>query len=110
LNNSLVVTLILTKGLVKRLLYFFISATRREINKLLMDKSSDVLTAAQKRNKINNLLNQMANKEKIIKNKGAEWNLRVCRELYCFCAIMLVVSKQKQEVFCLWKRILCTQT
>lgn len=60
----------------KKLIINFIteygSAAREEINKLLMDKLSDVLTSAQKRNKINNLLNQMANKEKIIKNQGSD--------------------------------------
>lgn len=60
----------------KKLIINFIteygSATRGEINKLLTDKLSDVLSSAQKRNKINNLLNQMANKERIIKNQGSD--------------------------------------
>lgn len=56
------------------------SATRKEIDDLLMDKLSDVLTSAQKRNKINNLLNQMANKEKIIKNEGSD---RMPKWVFC---------------------------
>jgi ATP-dependent DNA helicase RecG len=60
------------KKLISNFITEYGSATRVEINKLLMDKLSDVLTVAQKRNKINNLLNQMANKEKIIKNQGTD--------------------------------------
>ncbi|MFH0772639.1 MAG: ATP-binding protein, partial [Candidatus Omnitrophota bacterium] len=56
------------------------SATKGEINKLLMDKLSDVLTEIQKKNKINNLLNQMANKEKIIKNQGTD---RMPKWVFC---------------------------
>lgn len=48
------------------------SANRRDIDELLLSKLSEVLTAEQKKNKINNLLNQMANKNKIIKNEGSD--------------------------------------
>jgi ATP-dependent DNA helicase RecG len=52
-------------------------ASREEINTLIFDKLSDVLSGKQKKYKINNILNEMANKDKSIKNHGSsrmsEW-------------------------------------
>ncbi len=47
------------------------SATREEIDSLLMDKLSDALSAKQKSNKIHNLLYEMYSKDKTIKNSGS---------------------------------------
>lgn len=46
-------------------------ATRQDINKLLLSKLSDILSADQKKNKINNLIGQLR-KDGIVKNKGAK--------------------------------------
>lgn len=46
------------------------SATRKEINELLLDKLSDVLTVEQKMDKIGNLLYVMSKKEQCLKNIG----------------------------------------
>ena len=48
----------------------FGSASRKEIDDLLLDKLSDALDEKQKRNKIKNLLYAMSKREKIIKNEG----------------------------------------
>lgn len=47
------------------------SASRKDIDELLVSKLSDVLDEKQKRNKISNLLNEMANKDEKIKNIGS---------------------------------------
>lgn len=47
------------------------SATRKEINDLLISKLSDVLTEKQKMSKVHNLISEMAKKERIIKNSGS---------------------------------------
>ena len=46
-------------------------ATRGDIDNLLMDKLSDVLSGNQKRNKIRNLIAALSRKEKKIKNTGS---------------------------------------
>jgi ATP-dependent DNA helicase RecG len=47
------------------------SASREEIDDLLLKKLSDVLSEKQKRNKISNLLYAMSKKDKIIRNTGS---------------------------------------
>jgi len=47
------------------------SASREEIDDLLLKKLSDVLSEKQKQNKISNLLYAMSKKDKIIKNDGS---------------------------------------
>lgn len=47
------------------------SASREEIDDLLLKKLSDVLSEKQKQNKISNLLYAMSNKDKIIRNTGS---------------------------------------
>ncbi len=59
----------------------FRSASRRDINKLLWNKLSDVLDEKQKKNKIRNLLTALSTKDKVIKNIGSSkkesnWVLR----------------------------------
>lgn len=46
-------------------------ATRREIDGLLMDKLSDILSEPQKKNKIRNLLSAMSKKDAMIRNTGS---------------------------------------
>ena len=50
----------------------FGSASRKDIDDLLMDKLSDVLTKAQKKNRISNLLAAMARKDGSIRNQGSD--------------------------------------
>lgn len=56
------------------------SASRKDIDELLLTHLSDALNEKQKRNKISNLLYAMANKDKTIKNEGSnrkpKWTLR----------------------------------
>ena len=47
------------------------SASRKDIDDLLLDKLSNVLSEKQKKAKINNLIYEMANKQKTIKNSGS---------------------------------------
>src|SRR3989339_225054 len=49
----------------------FGSASRKDVNKLIFNKLSDILDEKQKRTKISNLINEMANKDKKIKNIGS---------------------------------------
>ncbi len=49
----------------------YTSASRQDIDKLLLNKLSDALSDQQKKNKISNLLAQMSKKDKTIKNKGS---------------------------------------
>ena len=68
----------------KKLIIAFIkkyeSATKREIDELLIDKLPNALDEKQKRKKINNLLYVMSKKDSKIKNKGSKkkpkWVLR----------------------------------
>lgn len=68
------------KGMVIKFIKKFGSASRKDIDDLLWTKLSDVLNEKQKKIKINNLLNEMANKDRIIKNDGSyrkpKWVLR----------------------------------
>jgi len=48
------------------------SASRQDLDKLLVDKLSDILDEKQKRNKISNLLSQMSKKDRTIKNRGSD--------------------------------------
>jgi hypothetical protein len=50
----------------------FGSASRKELDELLIGKLSDILSEKQKRAKINNLIYEMAKKEKYIKNTGTK--------------------------------------
>ena len=50
----------------------FGSASRKDIDDLLMDKLSDALTKAQKKNRISNLLAAMARKDGSIRNQGSD--------------------------------------
>ena len=56
----------------KKLILDFIKeykqASRKEIDDLLFDKLPDILDEKQKRKKINNILNEMSNKDEFIKN------------------------------------------
>jgi ATP-dependent DNA helicase RecG len=47
------------------------SASRKDIDDLLLKKLSDVLGKKQKQNKISNLLYAMSKKDKIIRNTGS---------------------------------------
>jgi ATP-dependent DNA helicase RecG len=49
----------------------FGAASRNDIDKLLLDKLSDVLDENQKNKKIDNLLQEMAKKDGTIKNIGS---------------------------------------
>lgn len=60
------------KGMIIELLNKFGSASRQEINRLLIDKLSDVLTEQQKRKKISNLLFGMAKRDRSIENIGSD--------------------------------------
>lgn len=59
------------KKMVVELIKKFGSANRKDIDDLLWSKLSDMLTDKQKKIKISNLLNEMANKDKTIKNAGS---------------------------------------
>ncbi|MEQ8224677.1 MAG: ATP-binding protein [Candidatus Eremiobacterota bacterium] len=59
------------QDLIKKFLVKFKQAGRDDIDKLLMDKLPAHLNGSQKKYKINNLLNEMANKTGVIKNKGS---------------------------------------
>jgi len=48
------------------------AASRQDINNLIIDKLSDALDEKQKRNKITNLLSEMAKKDITIKNTGSD--------------------------------------
>jgi len=48
------------------------AASRQDINNLIIDKLSDALDEKQKRNKITNLLSEMAKKDTTIKNTGSD--------------------------------------
>jgi len=48
------------------------SASKKEINDLLMDKISDALSERQKQSKINNLLFSMSSRDKTIRNDGSK--------------------------------------
>ena len=47
------------------------SASRKDIDNLLLDKLSDALDEQQKKNKVRNLIYAMANKDNTIVNKGS---------------------------------------
>lgn len=67
------------KKMVISFLKKFGSASRKDIDKLLLDKLSDVLNKKQKLRKIGNLLQVMAKKDKTIENTGprrkSKWKL-----------------------------------
>ncbi len=62
------------KDLILKFLNKYQSASRKEIDNLIFDKLSDILSEQQKKRKINNLLNEMANKDASIKNYGDRKN------------------------------------
>jgi ATP-dependent DNA helicase RecG len=55
------------------------SASRKDIDNLLLDKLSDALDDQQKKNKVRNIIYTMANRDKTIVNKGSSvksvWDL-----------------------------------
>ena len=59
------------KKMIISLIKKFGAASRSDIDKLLLDKLSDVLDEEQKTIKINNLLQEMAKKDGMIKNIGS---------------------------------------
>jgi ATP-dependent DNA helicase RecG len=60
------------KEMVIELIKKFDSANRKDIDDLLWSKLSDMLTEKQKKQRINNLLYEMAHKDKRIKNEGSD--------------------------------------
>jgi ATP-dependent DNA helicase RecG len=68
------------KNLIIEYLKEYKSASRQDINKLLLDKISDVLNDQQKLNKIRNLLSELSLKDNKIKNIGSKtkplWTLQ----------------------------------
>jgi len=58
------------KNLVIEFIKKYKKASREDIDKLLMDKLSNVLNDSQKRNKIRNLLHEMSKKDKTIFNRS----------------------------------------
>lgn len=66
----------LDKQYYKKLILDFIreygSASRKDIDDLLFEKLPNVLNEGQKKIKVNNLLNEMANTNKSIKNEGSD--------------------------------------
>lgn len=60
------------KALVIDFIKEFSSATRKDIDDLLMSKLPDILDQKQKKNKINNLLFEMSNRDKLIRNAGSD--------------------------------------
>ncbi len=58
------------KSMIVDFLKEFTSATRQDIDRLLLNKLPEVLDDKQKRTKVKNLLFEMANKDKSIKNTG----------------------------------------
>ncbi|MBU2575382.1 MAG: putative DNA binding domain-containing protein [Elusimicrobia bacterium] len=63
------------QGYYKVLIISFINqyghASRADVDKLLMEKLPDIMTPEQKKTKVSNLLNEMANKDKIILNSAS---------------------------------------
>ena len=62
------------KAMVTDFIKEFSSASRQDIDRLLLSKLPDVLDEKQKRTKVKNLLFEMANKDKSIKNIGTNRN------------------------------------
>ncbi len=60
------------KAMIIEFLNKFETASRQDIDKLIMDKLSDVLSDVQKRKKISNLLYDMSKRDKTIKNVGTD--------------------------------------
>jgi len=61
------------KDMIIEFLNKFETASRQDIDKLLMDKLSDVLSDTQKRKKISNLLYDMSKRDQSIKNLGNDF-------------------------------------
>lgn len=60
------------KEMIIALIKKFGSASRQDIDNLLMNKLPDVLNERQKKIKINNLLSEMSMKDRVIKNSGSD--------------------------------------
>ncbi len=60
------------KDLILKFLEMHNTASRKEIDNLITDKLSDVLSAQQKRAKVKNLLYEMTTKDRSITNKGSK--------------------------------------
>jgi len=60
------------KNMIVEYLKKFSSASRQEIDKLLMEKLPNVLNEKQKQHRINNLISEMSRKDKIIRNSGSD--------------------------------------
>jgi ATP-dependent DNA helicase RecG len=59
------------KALILQFLSKYEEASRKEIDELLTDKLSEILSPEQKKKKIDNLLYEMASKDKSVKNRGS---------------------------------------
>ena len=60
------------KEMIIALIGKFGSASRQDIDDLLMSKLPDILNEKQKKIRINNLLSEMSRKDKVIKNSGSD--------------------------------------
>ena len=60
------------KQLILQFLDEFDTATRKDIDSLIIDKLSDTLTAQQKRKRVGNLLYAMAHRDHSIENRGSD--------------------------------------
>ncbi len=60
------------KEMIIEFLRKFESASRQDIDRLLLSKLPEILDEKQKQNKINNLLSEMSRKDKTIKNIGSD--------------------------------------
>ena len=62
------------KAMILQLIVKYGEASRKEIDDLLMDKLSEILTHDEKKKRIENLLQDMSRKDKTIKNEGTKRN------------------------------------
>lgn len=61
----------ITKKMVLSFIKQYGSASRKDIDNLLLDKLSDALDDQQKKNKVRNIIYAMTNHDKTIVNKGS---------------------------------------
>ena len=66
------VALRINDGKVRHVGKEFGSASRQDIDRLLLSKLPDILDEKQKKIRVNNLLYEMAKKDKVIKNTGSD--------------------------------------
>jgi ATP-dependent DNA helicase RecG len=65
------------KSLILKFIDQYKSATRKELDDLLMEKLSEILSNQKKKKKIDNLIQEMSKKDKTIKNVANKW-VRTC--------------------------------